>query len=111
MALRIVGSRSVTSCHKLRLGPISSRRTTRMFTGTMRTGISIVAAGAFLLLGWPANAQQLAPRIAAEINSREWVPLRGSHSPLARPENESGRVSPEARLEGISIVFSRTDAQ
>jgi subtilase family serine protease len=64
-----------------------------------------------LLLGWPANAQQLAPRIAAEINSREWVPLRGSHSPLARPENESGRVSPEARLEGISIVFSRTDAQ
>ena len=82
-----------------------------MFTGTMRTGISIVAAGTFLLLGSPASAQQPAARIAAEISSRERVPLRGSHSPLARPENESGRVSPEMRLEGISIVFSRTDAQ
>jgi len=77
----------------------------------MRTGISIVAAGTFLLLGSPASAQQPAPRITAEINSREGVPLRGSHSPLARAQEESGRVSPETRLEGISIVFSRTDAQ
>ena len=82
-----------------------------MFTGSRRTGISILAAGAFLLLGLPATGQQPAPRITAEIDSRQRVPLRGSHSPMARAQNENGRVSPETRLEGIGMVFSRTDAQ
>jgi subtilase family serine protease len=50
-------------------------------------------------------------RISAEISSSERVPLQGSLHPLAKPEFESGRLSPATRLQGVSIYFSRTQAQ
>ena len=82
-----------------------------MVKGSRRTAMSIFATGAWLLLGLPLSAQQPAPRITAEIGSAERVTLRGSHAPMAKAENENGRVSADMRLEGIGIVFSRPDAQ
>jgi hypothetical protein len=72
---------------------------------------SMVGAAAFLLLGGSLNAQQPEARITTEINSIERTTLRGSHSPLVRPENEVGRVPSATRLDGMSIVFSRTAEQ
>jgi subtilase family serine protease len=83
----------------------------RIFTSSGRTGISILGAAAIFLLGVSVNAQQPEARIPAAINSLERTTLRGSHSPQARAENEAGRVPSGTRLEGISIVFSRTAAQ
>jgi subtilase family serine protease len=58
-----------------------------------------------------SSAQQLTPRISAEINNNDRVPIPGSKSPMARAENDAGRVPGGTRLQGVSIVFSRSAAQ
>ena len=63
------------------------------------------------LLGVAALGQQPAERITAEINDNERTTIPGSHSPLARPENETGRMAGDVKLEGLSIVFRRTPEQ
>lgn len=70
-----------------------------------------VYLSALSLFSAASLAQQPAPRITAEIDNNERVVLEGSHSPMARPEYDSGRVPPQTRLEGLSIVFSRSGAQ
>jgi len=61
--------------------------------------------------GAAAFTQQPATRIANEIDNRERVPIKGSKSPMARPENDAGRVPGETKLEGINIFFSRSSEQ
>jgi subtilase family serine protease len=56
-------------------------------------------------------AQTPAPRISAEIDSAQRAVLPGSHSPMARPEYEAGRMPPGTKLAGISMVFNRSTAQ
>jgi len=82
-----------------------------MVTGSKRVGNSLSGAAVFLLLCASANAQQPTARITGEIRSQERTALRGSHPPLARAENEAGRVPAGTRLQGVSIVFSRTETQ
>ena len=85
----------------------------QMFTGagSGRAGISILGAAILLLVGAGANAQQPEARITKEISSVERMALRGSRPLLARAENEVGRVPGGTRLQGVSIVFSRSEAQ
>lgn len=71
-------------------------------------------AGCFatlVLLASAAMAQQPAARISREIDNSEHAIIRGTHPPMARAENEVGRVPPGIKLQGISIVFSHTAAQ
>lgn len=77
----------------------------------MRRGLFL--AGWFILSLFTVTsfAQQRVERISAEIDDNERASIPGSHSPLARAENETGRVPPGTKLEGINIVFSRTPAQ
>ncbi len=56
-------------------------------------------------------AQTPAPRITTEIEGTGSVAIKGTHSPMAREENDAGRVPSETKLQGISIVFSRSAAQ
>jgi subtilase family serine protease len=56
-------------------------------------------------------AQQPTERVTAEINGSEKAMIPGSHSPLARHENETGRMAANIQLEGLSLVFSRTAEQ
>ena len=56
-------------------------------------------------------AQQPPERVTAEINDSEKAMIPGSHSPLARRENDTGRLAANIRLEGLSLVFSRTPEQ
>src|SRR5215475_15517063 len=58
-----------------------------------------------------AFTQQPATRIATEIDNSDRVPIKGSKSPMARPENDAGRVPGETKLQGINIFFSRSDEQ
>jgi subtilase family serine protease len=52
-----------------------------------------------------------APRISGPIVNSDRVTLTGSRSPLAIPANDLGAVPADTRLDGISLVFSRTPAQ
>ena len=56
-------------------------------------------------------AQTPEARIATEIDNSERTAIQGTHPPMARPENDAGRVPAGTKLQGISIVFSRSAAQ
>ena len=64
-----------------------------------------------VLFASAAMAQQPAARISIEIDNSERATIRGTHPPMARAENEVGRVPSGMKLQGISIVFSHTAAQ
>ena len=66
---------------------------------------------AFFLAAGVLAAQTPAPRIQAEISSAAVSTLRGSLHPLAQDRFDSGRMPSGARLNGMSIVFSRSAAQ
>ncbi len=53
----------------------------------------------------------LQPRITAPIDNSSRATLTGSQSPRANPANDIGPVSPSMKLQGISLVFSRSAAQ
>jgi subtilase family serine protease len=58
-----------------------------------------------------AKAQPAAARIPSEIVSAEQSTLKNSLHPLAQAQNDAGRMPAETRLNGISIVFSRSAGQ
>jgi len=66
---------------------------------------------ALLFLPVASFAQRPAERITAEIDENQRATIPGSHSPLARLENKTGRMAASTRLEGLSLVFSRTPEQ
>lgn len=70
-----------------------------------------VFLAALCYFGSTSFAQQPSARISAEIDNRDRVPIKGSKSPMARPENDAGRVPGETKLEGINIFFSRRAEQ
>src|SRR6516164_2319652 len=58
------------------------------------------------------SAQAPAPRIlTAEISSSEMSVLENSRHPWALSQSDAGRLPADNRLQGITIVFSRTAAQ
>jgi hypothetical protein len=58
-----------------------------------------------------ALAQTPTGRITREIDNFTRIVIPGSHSPLARTEDDAGRVPPGTGLQGITLVFRRTAAQ
>jgi subtilase family serine protease len=50
-------------------------------------------------------------RISQIIDLTQTAPLQGSVAPLARPENDIGRISAETRLSGITVYFKLTAQQ
>jgi hypothetical protein len=62
----------------------------------------------FTMSSW---AQALKEPITSEINNSERAAIQGSHPPMARAQNEAGRVPGQTKLEGMSIVFRRTAVQ
>ncbi len=75
---------------------------------------SRLAAGslaATLLLSTALLAQTPRPRITTEIDDSQRAIVPGTHPPMARPEFDAGRVPARTKLEGITIVFSRSSAQ
>lgn len=57
------------------------------------------------------SAQSPRPRITSEVTSSEMAQLPGSLHPLARAENDAGRMPGAMRLNGMSIYFNRSAAQ
>ena len=63
----------------------------------------------FLAISLPAQERE--ERVTAEIDDTERTTIQGSQPPMARPENDAGRMVVGTKLEGISIVLSRTVTQ
>jgi len=63
------------------------------------------------VLSLTALAQKPAARISGDIVNSERVVIGNTHSPRATSTNDAGRVSPETKLQGMSLVFRRSDEQ
>jgi subtilase family serine protease len=50
-------------------------------------------------------------RISQIIDLTQTAPLKGSIVPLARPENDMGRMSADTRLRGVTVYFKLTPEQ
>jgi subtilase family serine protease len=75
-------------------------------------GVAMVcAAAAPGPLGAQTPVAHVQPRITAQITDSEQTALQGTLHPFARPENDAGRMPGGARLNGISLYFSRSAAQ
>jgi subtilase family serine protease len=57
------------------------------------------------------GAQSLAPRISSEITNSGQAALPGSLHPMAQARFDAGRVPAATKLNGISLVFSRSAEQ
>jgi subtilase family serine protease len=86
----------------------------------MNTMLALTLRKQLRVCGWVAacamaattlGAQLVTPRISSEITSSEQTTLKGSLHPLAKAQFDSGRVPGATKLNGISIVFSRSAAQ
>jgi hypothetical protein len=65
----------------------------------------------FALLSVAALLAQAPARIAAEISDANRTTIPHSHPPMARADNDAGRLASGTRLQGMSIVFRRSSAQ
>ena len=74
---------------------------------SVRYALSLVLLSLAPLL-W---AQNLSPRITQAINGSERTTIAGSRHPMARTADDTGPVPPGIKLQGMTIVFSRTDSQ
>jgi subtilase family serine protease len=86
----------------------------------MNTRLAFSPSGFLRACGWVAmcvltatalHGQTTAARIASEINRTEQIKLKGSLHPWAQAQFDAGRLSPDTRLSGISIVFNRSASQ
>ena len=66
---------------------------------------------ASLLTAMAGLGQQPETRITEEIDDTKRATIAGSRPPMAKPENDAGRMDLRIELQGISMVFSRTAAQ
>ncbi|ADW67254.1 protease pro-enzyme activation domain-containing protein [Granulicella tundricola] len=66
---------------------------------------------ALSLLSVCGTAQTLKPRITQEINAAQRVTLAGSRNPRALAADDTGSLASGTKLEGMSVVFRRTEAQ
>jgi hypothetical protein len=73
--------------------------------------LSLCLLAAFCLITSAVLAQQPQARITGQIDNLNRVTLKGTQSPMARAENDAGRVPVGTKFQGMNIVFSRTAAQ
>ena len=74
---------------------------------------AFLAAALLLFMPGLAAAQDTVarPRIAAQVDESRLTVLRGNMHPLARPQNDQGKVDPSFNLERITMTFQPTAAQ
>jgi hypothetical protein len=97
---------------RIKVSLASAKRLNIRFLGSLLSSALLAGCALVLLLcALGASAQQPAPRITGKINSSSRSTIAGSHPPATRSMQDSGRVSSNTQLPGMSIVLSRTPAQ
>jgi subtilase family serine protease len=82
----------------------------KLLQGPNRLWLASCMAGC-ALMATTVTAQRPAARIRAEVSNSQMSVLKGSQHPLAQGQNDAGRMSADAKLNGMSIVFNRSEAQ
>ncbi|QHN03261.1 peptidase S53 [Granulicella sp. WH15] len=82
-----------------------------LFSSASKIAQAVALAAAGMLCTASSPAQQPRPRITSSIDTTSRATIPGSHPNAARSENEGGRMTSSAKLQGVSIVFSRSAAQ
>jgi hypothetical protein len=80
----------------------------------IRTGTRVFFAcwfAALTLLAVPAAPQQIPVRVTTVVDDAVRTTIAGTRPPLAKIENDAGRVPAGTPLQGIQITFRRTPAQ
>jgi hypothetical protein len=72
---------------------------------------SILAMIALSSLPLAAFSQRPVARILRDIDNAERITITGSHSPRANASNDVGRIAPDTRLKGMSLILPRSEAQ
>ncbi len=85
----------------------------KMTVAFLRQGRSqlLALAAVCVLAAGSLQAQSPAVRIQAEVNNYEFAKIPGSQHPLAQPRFDAGRMPAATKLEGITLIFSRSAAQ
>ena len=83
----------------------------RNFLAPMELLLAVPSVAALFFPIIISQAQAPVPRITAEIDNSQRTAIKGSHPPMARAEIDAGRMPAGTKLQGISVVFSRTAAQ
>src|SRR5277367_6311745 len=73
--------------------------------------LAAASLAATFLVSTALLAQTPQPRITTEIDNSQRAVIPGNHPPMARPEIDAGRVPAATKLDGVTIVFSRSSAQ
>lgn len=81
------------------------------FAPSMQQRLRMYCVLAALATAGLLHAQSPAARIATDFPEAESAVLPGSNHPAANPEFDAGRVPAGARLNGITIAFSRSASQ
>ena len=68
-------------------------------------------AAAVLSICATAAAQSPVARIASQVNGAEPAVIKGSQHPMANPAYDAGRMPGSTRLNGVTLMFSRSAAQ
>jgi subtilase family serine protease len=66
---------------------------------------------ACVLTAGSLSAQSPLPRIHNDVNSSATTVVRGSQHPLALPQYDAGRMPSGMRMNGVTLYFSRSEAQ
>src|SRR5262249_28652165 len=79
------------------------------------TAILLVTLGSAYAGQWDASESPLLARprdrVAGVVDDQQRTPLVGSRHPLARPEYETGAVSPDVRMEHMILMLKPDSAQ
>lgn len=70
-----------------------------------------VSSATVALVGTMVWGRSITSQLTREVDGHVRVIIQGSHAPMARRENDAGRVQSGIQLHGISIVFKRTPVQ
>src|SRR5665213_196152 len=89
----------------------NSRTRSLKITPRKLFGCACLWALASALLMGASFAQTVSPRITSQIENAQRTTIPGSHPPMARSVNDTGRVPSTTKLQGMALYFSRTAVQ
>ena len=79
--------------------------------GSAGVTVLMIGCAVFFLAASGSTQKAASDRITYAVDSARVARLRGSAHPMARPESDQGRVSPEQQLTGAVLTFRLSASQ
>ena len=79
--------------------------------GTAALTVVLIACAVFFLAASGSTQSASRDRLLYSVDSAHIASIRGSAHPLARPQFDQGRISPERQLSGVALTFRLSASQ